>query len=80
MLCMSCGAVLETIERWCHVCGAPQDHRGDEAPENVAEYRRMLEELMRDGELADWQQVELQRLRRRMGRDRAAGILGRACS
>ena len=67
MICTNCGTMLTVQERWCRSCGAPQDHRGEEAPENVSEYRRMLEELMKDGELADWQAQELQRLRRRMG-------------
>jgi hypothetical protein len=58
MPCMSCGTVLETIERWCHVCVAPQDHREDEALENVTEYRRMLKELMREGD--DWRPRRLE--------------------
>jgi hypothetical protein len=67
MICMKCGTMLNPIERWCRECGAAQDFKDEEAPENVAEYRRMLQELMQGGSLADWQQVELQRLRRRMG-------------
>jgi hypothetical protein len=67
VICMKCGTLLETIERWCRVCGTAQDYRDEEAPENVSEYRRMLQELMQGGNLADWQEVELQRLRRRMG-------------